>query len=58
MTGDQTLWLVYGLLALVLVGSALAVRRLKRGHAIRMALTWLIILAAATIIALRFDLHL
>jgi aspartyl protease family protein len=51
MSEDQALGMVYGLMVLVLVGSALVVRRLNLGQTIRMAITWAIIFAGAVLIA-------
>src|SRR3546814_2092918 len=51
MNSDQAFGLVYGVLLLVLVGSALVVRRMNYGPMIRMAITWALIFAAAIFVA-------
>ena len=40
MTGDQTAQVIWGVMALVLVGSSLAVRRLPLGSTLKMAAGW------------------
>lgn len=47
MTEDQLLGLTYGVMLLVLVGSALVVRRMPAGKTLRMALAWVAIFAIA-----------
>src|SRR3546814_20771365 len=54
MNSDQAFGLVYGVLLLVLVGSALVVRRMHYGPMIRMAITWALIFAAANFVAAPF----
>ena len=51
MTSDQMLGLIYGALVLVLVGSALAVRRTSGKHMLRMALAWAAIFATGLLLA-------
>lgn len=51
MIGDHALGLVYGALLLILVGSALAVRRLNRTRMWQMALSWVAIFAVGLILA-------
>lgn len=54
--GDQALSLVYLIGCLVLVGSALIVRRLPLGQTLKMMLAWVLIFAAVfAVIALRHD---
>lgn len=58
MTEDQILGLTYGVMVLVLVGSALIVRRLPSGKALRMALAWVAIFIVAYGLARVFDIRL
>jgi aspartyl protease family protein len=54
--GDQALHFIYLLGVLVLVGSALAVRRIPLGQTVKMLLAWVLIFAAGFVIfALRDD---
>lgn len=56
MSEDQAFRLLWGVGALMLVGSSLLARRLPLGQSIRMALAWLAIFAAAFgVFALRHD---
>lgn len=55
MTEDQALGLTYGVMLLVLVGSALLVRRLPAGKAFRMALAWVAIFIIAYGLAHAFE---
>ena len=45
MTGDQTVGVIWAVGALVFVGSALIVRRIAPGDAMKMALAWVAIFA-------------
>ncbi len=51
MIGDPALGLVYGAMVLILVGSALAVRRLNRSQMLQMGLGWAAIFAVAFLVA-------
>lgn len=50
MSGDQGAYLLYTVLLLVLVGSALVARRLPAGKTLRMALAWVAIFAVGILI--------
>jgi aspartyl protease family protein len=52
MDGDQTVGVLWGLGAVVLVGSALLARRLPAGTVLRMAAAWAAIFAGVILVAL------
>jgi aspartyl protease family protein len=54
MNGDDALGVVYLLGCLILVGSALAVRRMPVGEMMRMALAWAALFAIAALILRHF----
>jgi aspartyl protease family protein len=47
MNGDDAAYAIYALLAMMLVGSSLAARRLPMSEIVRMILIWIAIFAAA-----------
>lgn len=58
MTSDQILGLIYGAMVLVLVGSALAIRRSSGKHMLRLALAWGVIFMTGLLLAKIFGLSL
>jgi len=50
MTGDQTVGLIWGIGALVLVGSSLVARRMPIGQTLKMVLAWVAIFAVALLL--------
>lgn len=47
----QSLWFI---MAMVLVGSSLAVRQLPRGHLVRLVLSWVVIFSGGWLLVLAF----
>lgn len=50
MSGDQAGWILYIALLMVLVGSALAARRLPLASSLKMALAWAAIFAVVILL--------